>query len=187
MFNCLLVFDCNLGNWIIIKPHTFAWSHLKFCPVYIKPTQYTTYFIGKMSRRKSEPKTSGMSFFLVLDIILVYYTTILYIDFLFCPYSVSSDWTSEHLKSLLAAMKTNIQKKDENCSYTRGLQAMDWTKVAFPPFSPEECQEKCGMILQKVGHSVTFSWLKRLGYFVGLWEDFLLYVAPQYSRSTGKM
>lgn len=52
-------------------------------------------------------------------------------------------------------MKTNIQKQDTECPYTRGLKAIDWTKVAFPPFSSEECQEKWGMILQKVGHSVT--------------------------------
>lgn len=52
-------------------------------------------------------------------------------------------------------MKTNVQKQNAEYSYTRGLKAMDWTKVAFPPFSPEECEEKWGMILQKVGHSVT--------------------------------
>lgn len=135
--------------------------------------------------------THQVCHFLTLDIILILYccsqkslgfTLIDSNDCLFCHYSVSSAWTGENLKKLLAAMKTNIQKQDTEYPYTKGLKAMDWTKVAFPPFSPEECQEKWGVIFQKVGHRLT--WLSLVKKKTLKRKEFLLYVALQYSGST---
>lgn len=70
---------------------------------------------------------------------------------------MTTGWTNANLQKLLAAMKTIIPKEDRGQAYTRGLKAMDWKTVAFPPFSPEACQKKWGEILQKVGHSLTLS------------------------------
>ncbi|XP_039991590.1 nucleolar transcription factor 1-A-like [Xiphias gladius] len=61
-----------------------------------------------------------------------------------------SGWTRENLQNLFAAMKSNIPKRYGMCAYTKGLQTVDWNKVAFPPFSPEECQEKWREILKKM-------------------------------------
>ncbi|KAM6898243.1 nucleolar transcription factor 1-like [Lycodopsis pacificus] len=61
-----------------------------------------------------------------------------------------SGWTRENLQKLLAVMKTSIPENDRKHAYTRGMKNMDWSKVAFPPFSPEACKEKWGQILQKM-------------------------------------
>ncbi|XP_071318985.1 nucleolar transcription factor 1-like [Trachinotus anak] len=64
--------------------------------------------------------------------------------------TVKSGWTKENLQKLLRAMKKNISKCCRTCAYNRGLKTVNWTKVAFPPFSPEACQEKWGQILRKM-------------------------------------
>ncbi|KAG7227882.1 hypothetical protein INR49_013676 [Caranx melampygus] len=62
----------------------------------------------------------------------------------------NSDWTQENLRRLFAAMKETIPKPYIMCAYSKTLGVMDWTKVAFPPFSPEACKEKWAEILQKM-------------------------------------
>ncbi|XP_056222903.1 nucleolar transcription factor 1-A-like isoform X1 [Seriola aureovittata] len=61
-----------------------------------------------------------------------------------------SGWTTENLQKLLAAIEINTPKRYRTCAYTKGLKTVDWNKVAFPPFSPEACQEKWGEILHKM-------------------------------------
>ncbi|XP_069011696.1 nucleolar transcription factor 1-B-like [Embiotoca jacksoni] len=61
-----------------------------------------------------------------------------------------SGWKKEHLQKLLAAMKASIPQQNSMCSYTKALKAVDWDIVAFPPFSPEACQQKWTQILQKM-------------------------------------
>uniref|UniRef100_A0A3B4FUQ3 HMG box domain-containing protein n=1 Tax=Pundamilia nyererei TaxID=303518 RepID=A0A3B4FUQ3_9CICH len=34
--------------------------------------------------------------------------------------------------------------------YTHGERTLDWEKVAFPPFSPEECKQKWKEVIQKM-------------------------------------
>lgn len=66
---------------------------------------------------------------------------------------MTADWTKANLQKLLAAMKTSIPENDRMSAYNKGLKTVDWNKVAFPPFSPEECQDKWREIFQKVRHS----------------------------------
>ncbi|XP_040922409.1 nucleolar transcription factor 1-like isoform X2 [Toxotes jaculatrix] len=61
-----------------------------------------------------------------------------------------SGWTKENLQQLFASLKHNIPKRYMMCVYTKGLKTVDWKKVAFPPFSPEACQEKWKEIFQKM-------------------------------------
>lgn len=63
---------------------------------------------------------------------------------------MTTGWTKANLQKLLAAMKTSIPEHDIMSAYTKGLKSVDWNVVAFPPFSPEACQEKWREILQKV-------------------------------------
>ncbi|KAM8729259.1 nucleolar transcription factor 1-B-like isoform 2-T2 [Acanthopagrus schlegelii] len=62
----------------------------------------------------------------------------------------STEWTKENLQKLLAAMKTSYPEEYRHIAYTTGLKAVDWKKVAFPPFSPEACQNKWRKILHKM-------------------------------------
>ncbi|XP_029311616.1 nucleolar transcription factor 1-A-like [Cottoperca gobio] len=59
-------------------------------------------------------------------------------------------WTKANLRTLLAAMKTSIPKRDRKRTYFKGLILFDWKEVAFPPFSPEACKEKWGEIMKKM-------------------------------------
>ncbi|XP_035467531.2 glutamic acid-rich protein [Scophthalmus maximus] len=59
------------------------------------------------------------------------------------------EWTDENLQKLYAAMKSNLPEQSRTCSYFRVLKGLDWTSVAFPPFSAEECQAKWGQVLHK--------------------------------------
>lgn len=59
-------------------------------------------------------------------------------------------WTDENLQKLYAAMKSNLPEQSRTCSYFRVLKGLDWTTVAFPPFSAEECQAKWGQVLHKM-------------------------------------
>ncbi|TDG98064.1 hypothetical protein EPR50_G00214090 [Perca flavescens] len=68
-----------------------------------------------------------------------------------------SGWTKASLQKLLAAMKTSIPEHDIMSAYTKGLKSVDWNVVAFPPFSPEACQEKWKEILQKMRKTRTLT------------------------------
>lgn len=63
-------------------------------------------------------------------------------------------WTKANLQKLLAAMKTSISENDRMRIFYQGMKSLDWNKVAFPPFSPEACQEKWKDILRKVSHTL---------------------------------
>ncbi|XP_070707614.1 nucleolar transcription factor 1-A-like [Pempheris klunzingeri] len=71
--------------------------------------------------------------------------------------SEESDWTKANLQRLLAALKAGIPEEDRLNAYHKGLKSVDWNKVAFPPFSPEECQKKWGEILQKMRKTRTLT------------------------------
>ncbi|KAM6964686.1 upstream-binding factor 1-like protein 1 [Tautogolabrus adspersus] len=60
------------------------------------------------------------------------------------------EWTRENLRKLCAALKTSIPENERCSIYTKGLKAVDWNKVAFPPFSPEACLGKWTEILQRM-------------------------------------
>ncbi|CAG5906612.1 unnamed protein product [Menidia menidia] len=60
------------------------------------------------------------------------------------------EWTQEDLLKLLEALKAVIPTEASRFSYHKGLKVVDWTKVAFPPYSPEQCQEKWTCILKKM-------------------------------------
>ncbi|XP_077357896.1 nucleolar transcription factor 1-like [Festucalex cinctus] len=59
-------------------------------------------------------------------------------------------WTNENLLKLLKAMKTNISAGDRAKPFSSGLRRLDWKKVAFPPFSPKDCQEKWRVVSHKL-------------------------------------
>ncbi|XP_026018821.1 nucleolar transcription factor 1-like [Astatotilapia calliptera] len=61
-----------------------------------------------------------------------------------------SGWCKKNLQKLLAAMKANILDDKKELSYTHGERTLDWEKVAFPPFSPEECKQKWKEVIQKM-------------------------------------
>lgn len=69
------------------------------------------------------------------------------------------EWTKEDLLKLLAAMKNNIPSKESERACYRGSKSVDWDKVAFPPFSPELCQEKWEHMTRKVGHTYMMHFL----------------------------
>ncbi|MED6290037.1 hypothetical protein CHARACLAT_008979 [Characodon lateralis] len=62
----------------------------------------------------------------------------------------ATQWTRENLEKLLASMKDSIPKKEQTQTYIRGLRALEWDKVAFPPFSPEECRVKWNSMMGKM-------------------------------------
>ncbi|XP_061120828.1 upstream-binding factor 1-like protein 1 isoform X1 [Syngnathus typhle] len=51
-------------------------------------------------------------------------------------------WSSENLSKLVSAMKKNILDSDRMKTFSQGVKSLDWGKVAFPPFSPEDCRDK---------------------------------------------
>ncbi|XP_037609845.1 nucleolar transcription factor 1-like isoform X1 [Sebastes umbrosus] len=61
-----------------------------------------------------------------------------------------TEWTKAHLQKLLAALKTSIPEHGRMTTYQNGLKIVDWKEVAFPPFSPQACQEKLAQILRKM-------------------------------------
>ncbi|XP_053197040.1 nucleolar transcription factor 1-like [Scomber japonicus] len=61
-----------------------------------------------------------------------------------------SEWTKADLQKLLATIKTNITDKDRMKVFYQGVKSVDWDKVAFPPFSPEACQEKWDEMCRKM-------------------------------------
>ncbi|XP_034415321.1 nucleolar transcription factor 1-B-like isoform X2 [Cyclopterus lumpus] len=64
--------------------------------------------------------------------------------------SVTEEWTQANLQQLLAAMKSSLPGHARQLSYITALKTVDWNMVAFPPFSPEACQEKWRQILRKM-------------------------------------
>ncbi|XP_030257138.1 nucleolar transcription factor 1-like isoform X2 [Sparus aurata] len=66
------------------------------------------------------------------------------------PIDESTGWTKENLQKLLAAMKTSYPEEYGDIAYPTGLKAVDWEKVAFPPFSPEACQNKWRKIFHEM-------------------------------------
>lgn len=65
-------------------------------------------------------------------------------------------WTPENLLKLLNAMKTNISDGDRMRAFLHGVKKLDWDKVAFPPFSPKDCQEKWRVVAHKVRRIFAF-------------------------------
>ncbi|XP_019738867.1 nucleolar transcription factor 1-like isoform X3 [Hippocampus comes] len=59
-------------------------------------------------------------------------------------------WTTENLLKLLNAMKTNISDGDRMRAFLHGVKKLDWEKVAFPPFSPKDCQQKWRVVSHKM-------------------------------------
>ncbi|KAF6735375.1 Nucleolar transcription factor 1 [Oryzias melastigma] len=51
------------------------------------------------------------------------------------------EWTPENLQKLFASLKASIPETEEASIYSRGLKRVDWEKVAFPPFSADQCRE----------------------------------------------
>ncbi|KAM8836212.1 nucleolar transcription factor 1-B isoform 1-T1 [Spinachia spinachia] len=68
-----------------------------------------------------------------------------------------AEWTQANLLKLLAGIKSSIGDGDRKRIYTQTLKAMDWNQVAFPPFSPEECQRKLSDILHKLSKTRTLT------------------------------
>ncbi|XP_056286325.1 nucleolar transcription factor 1-B-like isoform X1 [Pseudoliparis swirei] len=64
-------------------------------------------------------------------------------------------WTQVNLQQLLATMKATLPGHARNLSYITAQKTVDWNKVAFPPFSPEACQEKWKQILRKMSKTRT--------------------------------
>ncbi|XP_029383856.1 nucleolar transcription factor 1-like isoform X2 [Echeneis naucrates] len=63
---------------------------------------------------------------------------------------IGSGWSRKDQQKLLAEIKINIPEGHTKCTYQKTLKTMDWNKVAFPPYTPEECKEKWGNMLQKM-------------------------------------
>ncbi|XP_051795390.1 nucleolar transcription factor 1-like isoform X2 [Acanthochromis polyacanthus] len=67
-----------------------------------------------------------------------------------CNSAVSFGWTEADLQKLLVGMKDSIPENKKMNSYIIGLKSLDWNKVAFPPFSPEECKQKWTKMQEKM-------------------------------------
>ncbi|TMS21971.1 Putative upstream-binding factor 1-like protein 6 [Larimichthys crocea] len=68
----------------------------------------------------------------------------------------TSDWTDATVLKLLVAMKRSIPEDERHLSFYAGMRHMDWKTVAFPPFSPEACQQKWSEILSTIRKTRTF-------------------------------
>lgn len=66
--------------------------------------------------------------------------------------TVATGWTKENLLKLCAALKSSIAHGNRKAAYSTGMKRVDWSQVAFPPFSPEACQQKWTEVLCKVKH-----------------------------------
>ncbi|CAN9509230.1 unnamed protein product [Ophioblennius macclurei] len=64
--------------------------------------------------------------------------------------SEESDWTNENLHRLFTAMRTIIPEQETTQDYGVTLKTLDWSKVAFLRFSPEDCQKKWSETLNKM-------------------------------------
>uniref|UniRef100_A0A1A7Y3N7 Secretogranin-3 n=1 Tax=Iconisemion striatum TaxID=60296 RepID=A0A1A7Y3N7_9TELE len=66
------------------------------------------------------------------------------------PTESAAEWTNENLTKLLASLKVSIPDQERLIDYQLGLKTVNWDKVAFPPFSPEECKQKWAQIIKKM-------------------------------------
>ncbi|XP_037546954.1 nucleolar transcription factor 1 [Nematolebias whitei] len=64
--------------------------------------------------------------------------------------AVVSGWTNANLQKLLASMKDCIPEGEKTTSFFKGMKSLDWDKISFPPFSPEECKQKWTDIIEKM-------------------------------------
>ncbi|RVE59515.1 hypothetical protein OJAV_G00189260 [Oryzias javanicus] len=63
---------------------------------------------------------------------------------------MESEWTTQNLQKLFASLKASIPKKEEARIYSRGLKRVDWEKVAFSPFSADQCREMWTCFMHKM-------------------------------------
>ncbi|XP_061613016.1 nucleolar transcription factor 1-like isoform X2 [Phyllopteryx taeniolatus] len=63
---------------------------------------------------------------------------------------MDTEWTNENILKLLNAMKTNITGRDRIRTCYDGVKTLDWEKVAFPPFSPKDCQQRWKIVSYKI-------------------------------------
>ncbi|XP_038154780.1 nucleolar transcription factor 1-like [Cyprinodon tularosa] len=64
--------------------------------------------------------------------------------------TLTPEWTQKNLKQLIASLKEHLPTGRRPETYIREMKAVDWHKVAFSPFSAEECQEKWNSIMVKM-------------------------------------
>ncbi|XP_062269658.1 nucleolar transcription factor 1-like [Platichthys flesus] len=62
----------------------------------------------------------------------------------------TSGWTMENVQRLFVKMKSGIPRTYATCSYVKGLKHVDWNKVAFAPFSAEDCERKWRLLMKKM-------------------------------------
>uniref|UniRef100_A0A1A8UDU7 HMG box domain-containing protein n=1 Tax=Nothobranchius furzeri TaxID=105023 RepID=A0A1A8UDU7_NOTFU len=60
------------------------------------------------------------------------------------------EWTNENLAKLLASLKACIPDEERLIDYQLGLKTVNWDKVAFSTFSPEECKQKWAQVIKKM-------------------------------------
>lgn len=63
---------------------------------------------------------------------------------------MSPKWTHENIQKLLVSLRNNVPADKMSGPYFRTVKAVDWNKVAFPPFSPSACRQKWMWIMYKV-------------------------------------
>ncbi|CAL8258697.1 unnamed protein product [Arctogadus glacialis] len=59
-------------------------------------------------------------------------------------------WTQFDLRRLLGRIKTNIPASKKDWGYSRTQKVLDWKKITFSQYSPEECQAKWKQMFQKM-------------------------------------
>lgn len=63
---------------------------------------------------------------------------------------VATGWTTANILKLIGSIRSNIPESEKKRAYRSALSAVDWEKVAFPPFSPDECRETWTDVMQKM-------------------------------------
>ncbi|KAK7919612.1 hypothetical protein WMY93_010896 [Mugilogobius chulae] len=59
-------------------------------------------------------------------------------------------WSTDNVRTLLDAMKKSVSSRERDKIWSVGLKSLDWNKVAFAAFTPEECNAKWQEIMQKL-------------------------------------
>ncbi|XP_041672399.1 nucleolar transcription factor 1-like [Cheilinus undulatus] len=67
------------------------------------------------------------------------------------------EWTKKDLMNLCASLKDSIPKNKTHRVYQLGMKDVDWEKVAFPPYSAEECKKKWTEICQQIRKTRTLT------------------------------
>ncbi|XP_038154723.1 nucleolar transcription factor 1-A-like [Cyprinodon tularosa] len=62
----------------------------------------------------------------------------------------NSEWSTANILKLIGSIRGNIPDSEKTRGYRIALSAVDWDKVAFPPYSPEECQNKWKSVMMKM-------------------------------------